>query len=476
MSPLPGYIDGVSAGIIAGYNLGIDGSISSEKLKIAVEAVKYLSSKEIQRKYFLVDNLFSGITSLYDDPEICENIDCETCKKIQFINRPSSSFFQFSNYIKRIEENVYQYLFGNETVERALEKVEDLTRIHYVSIKDKDSNNALGLCLFIFVVLFSIIILVSIFLIFNQKLTRYFDYMNTDSWIISLFGLIVLISNCYTTLGPVTDAKCHFYIILLVLGYTLNLVPILYQLIIDFPEHNKFSKWIMQNKYYFTATFILTVLVILSLFANKLFEINVILLDDGKNFATCKIRNIFSVFILAIPLLYFLFIIFSMLVLCYVEWGLKDIIYDIHIIVIAIYFDVFSVILLFIFNFIQINNYIMQFLIKNIFTLMPVITSYITIYAFRLYLPFYKEKDDRVSGLKSDDLHISSTRSTTSEGSNGRHLILKLKDYHDKSMNVQKSSKSLNNFTNTGYSIDATSKYNGGAFSYISNMSTNQGI
>jgi len=52
-SILPGMKKGVSGATTAGYNLGIDGSISPEKLEAAKTAYIYLTSKEFQKKYFL---------------------------------------------------------------------------------------------------------------------------------------------------------------------------------------------------------------------------------------------------------------------------------------------------------------------------------------------------------------------------------------------------------------------------------------
>jgi len=67
MSPLPGIKEGISGGTIKGYNLCIDGSISKKKIDAAIEALKYLTSKELQKKYMLSGDLMSGISSFYDD-------------------------------------------------------------------------------------------------------------------------------------------------------------------------------------------------------------------------------------------------------------------------------------------------------------------------------------------------------------------------------------------------------------------------
>ncbi|OUM60633.1 hypothetical protein PIROE2DRAFT_13538 [Piromyces sp. E2] len=315
MSVLPGYKEGVSGGIIAGYNIGIDGNIPKEKVDACITAFKYLSSKEIQRKYFLIENIISGITSLYDDEEICENVPCETMKKIQPINRPSSKYYHFSDYVEKFENYVYQYLYGNEAVENVLEKIEDLTNIHRISFTKKDLNNELALIIFIFVVTFSFLMVGSLSLLFVKKYEKYFSYMSKDSWIILVCGLIILII--------------------------------------------------------------------------KIFDVDLIMVEEGKNFEICKLNNAFGAILLG---------------LIYIEWGRRTVVQDIHIHVIAIYIDIFSTTLF-----------------------------YITTYGFRIYLPFYKMTENDEDILKMHTSSLSCSKSLESDNEK-KSFVLKLRDYHNQSM------------------------------------------
>jgi len=464
ISPMPGHKEGVTAAILAGYNLGIDGNIPKEKVEAAITAFNFLTSKEIQKKFFLTEAIFSAIDELYDDEEICQKVDCETIKKLQFVTRPSSEYYQFSDFIRRIEEYVYQHLYGNQTAEFVLEKVEDLTKVHCVSIKEKGFNNELGLSVFIFVVTLSFLIIGSLGLLYAKKYNMFFSYLSKDSWIISIFGLIVLISNCYTTFGPVTVEKCHLYIVLLVLGYLLNLLPILHKMIIDFPEKNKFVVWVEQHKYYFFLLFLLPIIIIYSVFSKNIYDVKMVIINEGKNFEECNIKNTFGVFLIVVNLLIFLFLILAMLLLCYIEWGHKTVVYDLHTIVIAIYFDATSVILLFIMYFIQINYYLANFFLRNMFTIIPVIANYIIIYCSRLYLPLFKmdEQEKIISNLrnKQDILANSSINENTDIKSNitdnsskNSSFLLKIRNYHNQSM----ESKSANLFSS---SFNTTSKQN----------------
>ncbi|ORX80889.1 hypothetical protein BCR32DRAFT_280131 [Anaeromyces robustus] len=70
MSILPGKIDGINGSCLGGLNIGII------------------------KNFFL----FSGLTSLYDDEEICSLIDCNFSKEIQGIQRPYNITNNYENY------------------------------------------------------------------------------------------------------------------------------------------------------------------------------------------------------------------------------------------------------------------------------------------------------------------------------------------------------------------------------------------
>jgi len=451
VSPLPGYKEGVSTGILTGYNIGVDGNIPKEKIQAAITAIKFLTSKDTQKKYFMMQNVITSIPSLYDDNELCQMVDCEFFKNIQFTVRPTSKYYGYTDLYLRIERNIYDYLYGDEKVENVVKNVEDLTKIHYVSFKEKESHNELALGIFILVVTLSFLMIGSLVFLFSGKLNEFFNYLSVDSWIISIFGLIVLISSCYTTLGPVTDAKCHLYIVLTVLGYTLNLTPVIHKLVVDFPDEIKLLKWIKDHKYVFFVLFILFDVIVLSLFSLKVFDVKVNIIEDGENFETCKIKNTLSLILLLFILIVYLMVICTSLLLCYVEWGVKTVIYDIRIYILAFYTDAFCVVLYFIFEFLSVKNYIIQFLIKNALTLIPVITNYITMYGFRFYLPFYKTDENEISATS---IHVKKdTYSKSINSESNQSFIMKMRNYHNQTISESKRKKFI-----SGYSIEATSK------------------
>jgi len=445
VSPLPGYKEGISTGILTGYNIGVDGNIPKKKIQAAITAVKFLTSKDIQKKYFMMQNVITSIPSLYDDEELCQMIDCGFYKNIQFTVRPTSKYYGYTDLYLRIERYIYSHLYGNETAENVVKRVDNLTKIHNVSFKENGSQKELALGIFIFVVTLSFLIMGSLVFLFSGKLSEFFSYLSVDSWIISIFGLIVLVSNCYTTLGPMTDAKCHMYYVLTVLGYTFNLTPFIHKLIADFPDEIKLLKYIKDHKYVFFTLFILFDVTILSFFSFKVFYVKDNIIEERENFSTCKMKNTFSLILLLIILIAYLTVIFSSLLLCYVEWGLRTVIYDIRIYIVAFYTDAFCVVLLFIFENISINNYVMQFLIKNLLTLIPVITNYIVMYGFRFYLPYYKIDDSKMVVTS-----VNSKKDSCINSDDNHSFIMKMRQYHNQTISDTKK-KFI-----SGYSIETS--------------------
>eukprot|EP00833_Pecoramyces_ruminatium_P013860 jgi/Orpsp1_1/1187892/evm.model.d7180000060996.1 len=86
---------------------------------------------------------FSGIKSLYDEKDICINKDfCEIFKNAQPVARPSSLTNDYNKYSEKFRYYAYKYIYGNDDVdpEEVLKKIDDITRIYYISINSKDSN------------------------------------------------------------------------------------------------------------------------------------------------------------------------------------------------------------------------------------------------------------------------------------------------------------------------------------------------
>ena len=354
VSLLPGLNKGVSGSTIAGYNIGIIKDIAPEKKKAAITALMYMTSKEFQKKYFLIENVDAGISSLYEDEEICRKINCEVYKNVQINGRPTSEYYSFDDYISRITKYVNQFLYDNKPVEKVLEEISDLTEIHYISISNKDTR-LVAIIFLIIVIVLGILLLIPLF--YLNKYESFFTYFTKGSWITITLGLILILSSFFPTLGQLSVFKCNIYIIQLIIGYTFILVPILYKFIIDFPKNNKISKWTYENKNIFFLVFLLIDIVLILIISIDSINVDTILINEGENFNKCKYNSIFGIIV---SIICYVIILIIMLLLSFIEWYRKTYCYDVRINAFLIY-AITLVILLYKFKYIYYINYYINY-------------------------------------------------------------------------------------------------------------------
>ncbi|OUM67814.1 hypothetical protein PIROE2DRAFT_4623 [Piromyces sp. E2] len=129
VSILPGSKPGISGSIVGVNGFGINKYVKDEKaIKAAAEIISYFSSLEFQKELLLEFGLPSGILNLYDDDEICKTVNCEFFKSFQIITRPTAEVDDYEEYSIEFRDSVYSYLYGNNTVEKALEITSKLVK------------------------------------------------------------------------------------------------------------------------------------------------------------------------------------------------------------------------------------------------------------------------------------------------------------------------------------------------------------
>ncbi|ORX81333.1 periplasmic binding protein-like II, partial [Anaeromyces robustus] len=115
ITTLPGNKEGISASMIAGYNIGISKYSTEENIEASILAVSRMTSREVQKKLMTEFKKFSGITSLYNDENVCENKDiCAVNKNIQPIARPISLTNDYNGYSEKFRYYIYKYLYGDD--------------------------------------------------------------------------------------------------------------------------------------------------------------------------------------------------------------------------------------------------------------------------------------------------------------------------------------------------------------------------
>jgi len=425
-SPLPGGKEGISCSSIGGFNIGINQY--STKINESIVALEYLTSKDIQKKYFAEKNMYSPIPSLYDE-SLCEKVNCNLFKDIQLIARPTNYSDDYKDYSQKFRKNVYKYLYGNETAINVLRMIEDLTKIYYLELKIEDT--LVGLIIFLSCLVIIFIMLLSLLFPFIKKFKLYFNYLSLKSWFITITGCTMILCTSFVNFGLMTVYKCHLKLILSSIGLTLSLAPTLYKLIIQIPLNNKYSKWCKNIKYQFIIFLVMIDIIINSLVFTSHYE--VIENKYEKIYQTCKLNKIFGEISLDLLLIYKLILTITMIFLSFIEWNIKSIKYNVQISSFCNYINILSLMLIIIFDRIKIENYILFNIIQCfIYTLISV-SNYISLYGFRIIWRIIdKNKSEENQIIKN----IINKFSSTSDSSNQKKCSSST-EYNGKISNVK---------------------------------------
>ncbi|OUM57927.1 hypothetical protein PIROE2DRAFT_16936, partial [Piromyces sp. E2] len=239
MALLPGSKEGLSCSTTVSTNIGIGIDINKEKINDAIIVLKFITSKAIQKKYLMENQLISGINSLYDDEEVCTMINCDIYKNIQSIIDPLVKLDDQEYYSTSLRNYIFDFLYGNLNAPEACKKIIDLTKIYTISIYSKD----------------------------------YF-------LLILVIGSVIVMCTPFTSFGDITEWKCLLDSFTQSLGFTLILVPILYELIIRYPNQNSITVWIEDHRYLFISLFVLFSVVCNGLFYFQPHTIEEIRVDE----------------------------------------------------------------------------------------------------------------------------------------------------------------------------------------------------
>ncbi|OUM58847.1 hypothetical protein PIROE2DRAFT_15776 [Piromyces sp. E2] len=145
---LPGVKKGISASLTGGTNIGVNNYINDDRKKAAAKVIEYMVSKEAQRKYVTTGNGFTMLNELYDgDEEVCSKLDCDFFKNIQVVTKYNSDRTDYISYSEKFRNYAYEFLYGNKTALEVLNKINDITRVYYITLNNEHSN--IGLTIFI---------------------------------------------------------------------------------------------------------------------------------------------------------------------------------------------------------------------------------------------------------------------------------------------------------------------------------------
>jgi len=386
---LPGKKEGISGTAIMGNNIGIIKNISEEKKAAAVEVLKFFTNKEYQRTLFETGISLSPLNEIWNDESVCKKGLCHIGKNMQIIIEPDFIKEEGDKLRKKYKSYIYQFLFGNKTAEETQKRIIDVTKVYDVSFSTKDSPVGLIWVLSISVV--TVIMLASLFFLFENNFSNLFSFLPKDFWIITVLGSIVLLWIPIMSYGSNSKAKCHFKIILLCIGITLSIVPTLYKLIEQFPKKYSIITKFSNNRYLFLVCNILLDVLLNCISFIKSYNINVVSVDDGENFSKCDYKGDFSIILLFV---YKLLVILLILFLTFAERNNKDISLDIKLVISTMYVDILSFILIYVFHIIDINNYEVSFILQAGVMAIVSVSNYIFLYSCRILMKLFIKEDE----------------------------------------------------------------------------------
>jgi len=444
---MPGIKKGISGAIQVGYNFGIIGNIDGKKLQPAIEAIKYMTSRKIQKNLVLKEMIVSGITSLYDEEDICSNIKfCDFYKYPQLIMKPENKF-KSDDYFEKFTHYFFDFLYKNESAPNALKKMEDLTKVYSISIDTNESH--IGITFLIIYICLLIIIPSSLILIFIKKFRNNFYFLPETFWIISIMGIVMILLSGFTKIGKITVFKCHVNCFLITLGYTFIYIPFLYKLIVVFPDNNNiYLMWVYKNKYLFFSIFVAIDILLNAVTLVKPYHVKVNFVDEGENYYICDSKHnaIINLAVSAIIGYKFLLLLI-MLLLIFIEWNMTRIKIDIRLIFTSLYLNIIAFLILMLFNSFKINNYILYYVIQEILILLIVLSNFISLYIIRIFLKGFNievEESRLLENLRNtsnqtltrDKSHVTSTSFSeeisykTGKSSTSNSVLYKIVDNH----------------------------------------------
>ncbi|ORX60797.1 periplasmic binding protein-like II [Piromyces finnis] len=434
-SIIPGRNKGVSASTVGGTNIGINGYISEEKKKAALEALEYMTSLEGQRKYMHESTEFSALTELYDDEIVCKKYDCNILKKIQLIPRPSSVAKNYDEYSTQIRNYLYDFLYNGADASKTLEAMNDIVKIYNISIYPSESKE--GFTILLVTIGAIVLILLSSVFFFIKKFKSHFSFFSIDSWVIFFLSFIVIISSIFTEYGEVTENKCQIRMILNTFGCSFLYIPILYKLITTFPEKNRFFNWIENSKFSFYLIFTLIDIFLCGLTfisTHNIIDINV---KEGKKYRLCE-ANSFGTVLLSLIFAEKIIIGILIAFMLFLEWNIIKINREIKLITCTFYVNILSGIVLIIMKYMDLNNYKAHFLIYTIINLVYVLSCYFFMYGVRIFDVIIKKKEPKLKFIKqagtvnSTLTERSKNSSTINYDTNSKFgsMTLKVLQYH----------------------------------------------
>jgi len=403
VSQMPGDIEGIHGSCLTGLNIGVPKHISEEKLKASVEVVKYFTSLEIQKEYFVkLFKCFTAVKSLYDDNEVCSILDCDLGKNIQAIPRPGDLIDDYDSYSIKVINYFYEFLSNTRSIKDILIDIDNLTRIHFFSM-----NKSPDLIFFIILISLFAIVLLSPCMLFIPKLQNHYQFLSLDGWIFYVIGFLLIIFNEFMNFGELTIVKCNLNNVLFSLGFAFIYTPIIQRLISNIPLDNSFSSWVSSNKMKFNCLVIFMELLYNLLYLSQPYKLQYKITEDDHNHSICLLKSNYGMTINLIQSLIDLFLFMCITVLIFLEWNMISTYKSIRNLTFTVATSAPSILLLIILRYIDIKNFKVIHFIRISVTIAFILTNHIFVFFIRLLLSRFFKNEDNINDVSNKLFHGS---------------------------------------------------------------------
>ena len=449
ISPLPGLKEGINASCISGYNLIINNYISEEKKIASGKIIDFFLSKDIQKRNLIKYGKYSAMDNIYEDQELCQNIDCKLFKSLQLIERPTHLPIDYDTYSFKFRIYLFEFFYNHAPIKDMLQKIEDIA-----AIKTIEYSSSIGKIVTILNLTTIVIILSSYGLIFYKSNKFYLRMCDKSSWFIALLGLCIILCYNFTLMGEITELKCNLTMLTPLIGISLFLYPILTNEFINFPEVNKYSEFTKKHQFLVNiGLFAIDILYSGLILCISPYQIETIYVDNSDNYNDCSFKNKGYIVFYIIMYIFKSILLLSIAFLTFIEYNTRIIQKEIKITSFILFFNIFSAILLNVINFIDANKIYIKFLIKISMMSATAIGNYIITIWFRMILEKIKSNNNKY-GVKIVKKENEDRKSFQINNNNivKSNILTRILSYHFNDNNSIVLSSSLNSNINTANS------------------------
>jgi len=355
----------------------------------------------MQIKYTKKTGKCSSLLEIYNDENLCSQIDCNLIKNLQLVVKPKVLLDNYDEYVFKYKNILTKYLVGNTTAEDTLREIDNIEIIYNIDYKSKA-----GIIVIVLTVTFMMIVFASYRLMFIKKFNFYLTMINKYYWFVFILGVCVCLSINLFMLGKVTIFKCNTILIATIIGISLIFYPFYINGIINFPEENKISEYV--RKHQFSTLCILLLIdiffiLVFSILPSYHVETNYI--ENGMNFNICLIKDKITYMFLTLVILLKLLLFISVIFLVFMEWNSDFIFNDVKIVSFIIYSVLPYILSVIILNVVNLKNYYLIMSAKiGLNTLLVIIIYFITFW-WRMYLELNNsdKKNDRIKYFNDEN-------------------------------------------------------------------------